>query len=277
MIALNRMAFGPALPRNNQNRASPSRHAQAANVEWIVSFADGAQCAAGRSIAPQDSSSHRVGGTTRYGPRRRETFSRTSLTAARAETFSTAHIPTRSCTRSSGRVRRFRGYVTEPFSRSGRVFIRVREPDGAGPATVVLPRYRRRRAHVAVVGRSSERTATSEGRGQRTVRRSRRRAEVPMPSGKPFCRRRTSGRRSRRCRRWGSPGRIATVPGSRGARWPATSVKNSTARRSKADAKVSRHAVPHGDERPASGGDDLLGTRSGAAGARPTATCRPSP
>ena len=50
-IELNRMAFGPALPRNSESRALAVafrllRKAYP-NLEWVVSFADGAQCGDG--------------------------------------------------------------------------------------------------------------------------------------------------------------------------------------------------------------------------------------
>jgi hypothetical protein len=51
MMELNRMAFGPALPRNSESRALAiafriMRKAYP-NLEWVVSFADGAQCGDG--------------------------------------------------------------------------------------------------------------------------------------------------------------------------------------------------------------------------------------
>lgn len=51
MLELNRMAFGPALPRNSESRALAVafriiRKAYP-NIEWVVSFADGAQCGDG--------------------------------------------------------------------------------------------------------------------------------------------------------------------------------------------------------------------------------------
>lgn len=50
-IELNRMAFGPALPRNSESRALAiamkliRKHAP--HIEWVVSFSDGAQCGDG--------------------------------------------------------------------------------------------------------------------------------------------------------------------------------------------------------------------------------------
>ena len=50
-IELNRMAFGPALPRNSESRALAVafRMMQKAypHIEWVVSFADGTQCGDG--------------------------------------------------------------------------------------------------------------------------------------------------------------------------------------------------------------------------------------
>lgn len=51
MLELNRMAFGPALPKNSESRALAicfkliKRHYP--HIEWIVSFADGTQCGDG--------------------------------------------------------------------------------------------------------------------------------------------------------------------------------------------------------------------------------------
>lgn len=88
MIELNRMAFGPALPRNSESRALAvafkiMRKAYP-NIEWVVSFADGAQCG--------DGTIYRASGFVLTAIKRNDqiwaaptgdTFSRTSLTDVR--------------------------------------------------------------------------------------------------------------------------------------------------------------------------------------------------
>lgn len=88
MMELNRMAFGPLLPRNSESRALAvafrlMRKAYP-NLEWVVSFADGAQCG--------DGTIYRASGFVLTGIRENnqmwaapegEVFSRTSLTDVR--------------------------------------------------------------------------------------------------------------------------------------------------------------------------------------------------
>lgn len=90
MIELNRMAFGPALPRNSESRALAvafkiMRKAYP-NIEWVVSFADGAQCG--------DGTIYRASGFVLTAIKRNDqiwaaptgdTFSRTSLTDGRSK------------------------------------------------------------------------------------------------------------------------------------------------------------------------------------------------
>ena len=84
-IELNRMAFGEALPRNSESRALSvafrmiKKHYP--HIEWVISFADGAQCG--------DGTIYRASGFVLTGIKKNnsiwaapegETFSRTSLT-----------------------------------------------------------------------------------------------------------------------------------------------------------------------------------------------------
>jgi len=89
-IELNRMAFGEALPRNSESRALAvafrmMRKAYP-HLEWVVSFADGAQCG--------DGTIYRAAGFALTGIKKNtqvwaapsgETFSRTSLTDGRSK------------------------------------------------------------------------------------------------------------------------------------------------------------------------------------------------
>lgn len=89
-IELNRMAFGEALPRNSESRALSvafrmMRKAYP-HLEWVVSFADGAQCG--------DGTIYRAAGFVLTGIKKNtqvwaapsgETFSRTSLTDGRSK------------------------------------------------------------------------------------------------------------------------------------------------------------------------------------------------
>lgn len=89
-IELNRMALGPALPRNSESRAIAIAmrliRKQYPHIEWVVSFSDGTQCG--------DGTIYRASGFVLTGIKRNtqvwaaptgETFSRMSLTDGRSE------------------------------------------------------------------------------------------------------------------------------------------------------------------------------------------------
>jgi hypothetical protein len=89
-IELNRMAFSDALPRNSESRAIAVAmrlfRTLAPHIQWVVSFADGAQCG--------DGAIYRASGFALTGLRKNtsvwaapggETFSRTSLTDGRSK------------------------------------------------------------------------------------------------------------------------------------------------------------------------------------------------
>ncbi len=112
-IELNRMAFGPALPRNSESRALAVafrllRRAYP-QLQWVVSFADATQCgdgtiyrAAGFVLTQvrRNTSIWSLGDQTftdityRTGAERRQTINRTSVTARPTETgaASMAHL-----------------------------------------------------------------------------------------------------------------------------------------------------------------------------------------
>lgn len=89
-IELNRMAFGPALPRNSESRALAVAfrliRKQYPHIEWVVSFADATQCG--------DGTIYRASGFVLTGIKKNtqvwaaptgETFSRTSLTDGKSK------------------------------------------------------------------------------------------------------------------------------------------------------------------------------------------------